>query len=471
MRARAAILLALVALVAGACGARLTEEQRAAGIGAGRGGQGIDNGDSLPGPDATGTALPSVGPTGGVLPTGGAVPPGVTPVQRCRPSAGGNKSTDTGVTSNQITVAVASDVSGVQSGLFKSTWQAMGALTAFVNSQGGICGRAMKPLFLDTRIDAGANRSAVLEACRKAFALVGSMSALDNGGAEEGQKCGIPDISAITVNGARTRATNNYPAYPVRDDLFMIGPEQYIKETEGPAVTQHAAMLWLNVGVSRQSALQRMNALKSIGYKFEYTAQLNVNEANYTPFVLEMEERGIQYVSFVGDYRTLVKLQDSMRQQKYFPKVRDWDSVAYSAGYLSLGGPSVENSLVFLNNALGLYKEEQATPEMTLYQSWLARLYPGAKADYFGLYAWSAGRLFVQTATAAGPELTRAKLFAEIKKVHEWTGFGLHAAHDTANKKATHCFLYVVVKNNKFVRLTPQSGGWDCRFPLIPAKA
>ncbi|MCA1833381.1 MAG: ABC transporter substrate-binding protein [Actinomycetota bacterium] len=468
---RTAAFLGAVALIATACGARLTAEQRAAGIGAGRGGNAVSaNPGEVPGAQPSGGVFPSVGPSGGVLPPGGAVPPGVTPVQRCEPSAGGNKATDVGVTPSQITVAVASDVSGVQSGLFKSTHQAMQALSAFVNSQGGICGRAMKPLLLDTRIDAGANRNAVLEACQKAFALVGSMSALDNGGAQAGQDCGIPDISAITVNAARTNATNNYPAYPVRNDKYMIGPEQYIKQTYGPAVYKHAAALWLNVAVSKNSMAQRINALESIGYHFDYRQQLNVSEPNYNPFVLDMKDLGIEYVNFVGDYRTLVKIQDAMRQQKWFPKVRDWDSVAYSSGYLSLGGPSVEGSLVFLNNALGIYGEEPSSPEMMLYRQWLARVQPGAKPDYFGLYAWSAGRLFAQAATSAGPDLTRKKVFEELKKIHQWTGFGLHAAHDTGLKTPTNCFLYAIVKNNKFSRLTPASG-WDCRFPLIPARA
>ena len=68
-----------------------------------------------------------------------------------------------------------------------------------VNNQGGIYGRAIKPLLLDSKADAVANQAAVTDACEKSFALIGSMSAFDNGGAEAGEKCGIPDVSAIAV--------------------------------------------------------------------------------------------------------------------------------------------------------------------------------------------------------------------------------------------------------------------------------
>jgi ABC-type branched-subunit amino acid transport system substrate-binding protein len=274
-------------------------------------------------------------------------------------------------------------------------------------------------------------------------------------------------MSAITVNGERTLATNNFPAYPVRPDYLSIGNFNLIKE-KYPSAVQHAAMLWLNVGVSKNTATQRVKTLSRHGYKFIYTAELSVSEANYTPFVLDMMDAGVEYVDFVGDYRTLVKLQDAMKQQKWFPQVRDWDSVAYSQGYLSLGGASVEGSLVFLNNAL--IEESANNPEMTLYKQWLARVSPGAKPDYFGLYAWSAGRLFAQVATSIGPDLTRKKMLAALAAVHSWDGYGLHAAHDTGRKMPTGCFLYVIVKNNKFVRWSPAGGGWDCnRGGLVPA--
>ena len=43
---------------------------------------------------------------------------------------------------------------------------------------------------------------------------------------------------------------------------------------------------------------------------------------------------------------------------------------------------------------------------MALYRAWLDQVKPGATPNYFGLYAWSAARLFVEQAVALGGKLT-----------------------------------------------------------------
>jgi ABC-type branched-subunit amino acid transport system substrate-binding protein len=457
MRSRIAI-LAIMTLLAASCGARLTPAQRAAGIGirAGNVSEPGVNPTTGPIPGQPGGPVPTVGPSG----TGGPIVPGGGPggpgAVACTSSG---KADDIGVTPNAITVAVASDVSGPQPGLFRSTWQAMGALVAYTNDQGGICGRRMaKPLYLDTQANSNANRAAVLDACQKAFALVGSMSAFDEGGAGVGASSSqckggpIPDLSAITVNGKRTLATNVYPAYPVRPDYFMIGTANFIKERY-PQVIKKAARLYLNAGVAKSNSQQRENAYTQVGFKFIYRAGINIPASGLNGIVNAMKKAGVEYVTYVGDYQTLVQLQTEMKNQQWFPTVRDWDSVAYSSQYLSTDPEAVEGSLVFVNTAL--LEEYQGNQEMQLYMQYLARTAPGAKPDYFGLYAWSAGRLFVKAAIAAGGQLTRKKLFEEIKKIHAWDAYGLHGSHDTGNKMPTGCFAYVQAKGGRFVRFAP----------------
>jgi ABC-type branched-subunit amino acid transport system substrate-binding protein len=443
-------------LVLGACGARLTSTQRLAGIGA-LGGGGTDTGSG--GGSGNGTAGGSGSGTGAGGPgTNAGGPGGGGGTTATLPPGGNGGATDIGVTGNQITLAVASDVTGVQAALFKSTWQAMFAAAAYVNSTGGIYGRGIKILPLDTKADSTANRAAVEDACSKSFALVGSMSAFDNGGAEAGQQCGIPDISAITVNGSRALATNVYPAYPIRPDKLAIGTANYIKDTYGPAVIQNAAMLYLNAGVTKANALQRVKGYQSVGFKFTYIQEVQVLEANYSPFVQDMKDKGIRYVSMVANYQSVIRLLKAMDQAGWFPTVRDWDSVAYAPAFPQAGSPT-DGSLVFLNT--NTVEEKASNPEMQLYIYWLNRVAPGAQPDYFGFYAWSAGRLFQKVATDAGAKLTRKALFEAIKKVHSWDDYGMHAAHDTGDKIMSPCFLYLEVKGGKFVRKHPSSG-FEC---------
>jgi ABC-type branched-subunit amino acid transport system substrate-binding protein len=452
-----------VALVGTACGARLTAEQRAAGIG------GLAQGGSTTGeavnpsanPSATGTfgpTSPGAGGTGST--TGGATGGGTAAAPACPSGKGG--ATDKGVTANEITLATVADVSGVQPGLFRSAWQAMSAFAAFANSSGGICGRQVKPLLLDSQADSTKDRAAVSQACDQAFAMVGSISAFDDGGASVGQSCGIPDISATNTNPSHADATNVYPAYPVSPHYLNSSWGLQIKQ-KYPAAIKKSAFITLNAGASIANGNQRIKGLTALGYNFVYTTQVQVLEANYSPYVQKMKEKGVQFVDMLSDYQSIVRLQKAMLQANWFPTVRVWDSVAYSPKYLSEGGQAVEGSLVFLNT--GLFEEANNNAEMQLYLQWLQRTSPGAQPDYFGIYAWSAGRLFQQVASQIGPDLTRKALLAGLQKTHKWDDHGLHTAHDIGAKREGNCTLYVQVKSGRFVRDFPSSG-WTCTGAL-----
>lgn len=450
---RTAAIISVLLLLSTACGARLTGAQKQAGIDT-LGGSGAASG---PGTTGGANAGPSGGSNGGgpggpiAGPNGLGGPNPVTSV----PPGGNGGATDRGVTPTTIRIATASDISGVQAGLFKSTHQAMQALTTMINYQGGLFGRRIQWDPIDTKADTVANQAAVKDACVNDFALVGSMSAFDNGGASTGEQCGIPDVTAIAVNPARQEASNVYAANPLSPHRFAIGTANWIKKTYGNSVIQNAAMLYLNAGVTKVNAQQRMEAYKTVGFKWTYVQEVQVLEANYSPFVQKMKERKIKYVNMVANYQSIQKLLNAMEQNEYYPQVRDWDSVAYSPYFPSIGKPA-EGSLVFLTTAMS--EEASTNPEMQLYEQWLSRVAPGAKPDYFGFYAWSAGRLFVKVHEMVGAKITRKKFFEEIRKIHSWNDNGMHATHDIGNKIMSPCLLYVEIKNGKFVRKAPASG-------------
>jgi ABC-type branched-subunit amino acid transport system substrate-binding protein len=200
--------------------------------------------------------------------------------------------------------------------------------------------------------------------------------------------------------------------------------------------------------------------MEKVGFEFPFRQPVQVVESNYTPYVLQMKQQGIKYVTMVSDYQSIVRLTKAMRQQGWYPDVMDWDSVVYSPKFLQQAEGSAENSLFFTNTAL--FEEASSNPEMQLYVQWLQRVAPGAQPDYFGLYSWSAGRLFAKVAEAVGPKLTRKAFLAELQKVHAWGGNGLHAEHDVGGKRASGCLMYGQVKGAKFVRLEPSGKGWFC---------
>jgi hypothetical protein len=187
-----------------------------------------------------------------------------------------------------------------------------------------------------------------------------------------------------------------------------------------------------------------------------------VLEANYSPFVQKMKDAGVQYVNMVANYQSIQKLLQAMEQNEFFPKVRDWDSVAYSPNFVKYNGrtfTAANGSLVFLTTVIS--EEASSNPELQLYMTWLNRVAPGAKPDFFGFYAWSAGRLFQKLATEIGPKLTRKALLAAVKNVHSWNGYGIHVAHNVGDKTISPCFLYLEIQNGTFRRVHPSSG-FEC---------
>ena len=465
-RLASTVVVALVLTFSAACGARLTEEQRQTGIASG-GGLGADaaGGGELAGSGSGDPAdIGGGGPGGGSsdVAAGSGGGPSGGPGSGV-PEGGNGGATDTGVTANEITLAAIADVTGPQPGLFKSAHQAMQALVAYANSEGGIFGRQLKVDLIDSQTTSGGNRAATIEACEKAFAMVGSMSAFDDGGVEPGEECGIPDLSAIPTNPTRALASNQFAAYPNGPDEYIIGPAKYIKQ-KYPEAAESAAFFWLNAAVTRSTAERRIAVYEDLGYNFKIKREVQVLEANYGPYVLEMRQEGIEYVSMVGDFQSISRFLKAMRQQNYFPTVREWDSVAYDPDFLDSAGPAAEDSRIYLNT--NLLEEINSNKEMQLYAGWLNRVAPGAEPDYFGLYAWSAGRMFVKAATDVGPKLTREKLMDVLNDLHSWDGYGLHAAHDIGRQIPSPCYLYVQVRNGRFARETPSSG-FDCNKGLV----
>ena len=480
MRGRTIAVLLALALLAAGCGSRLSDEQRlAATSGGGGGGIGAGSaGDASGGEfgDGTGATGEGGGPAaggggatggaggggatggGGGGQTGGAKPPAA-------PKEGNGGATDVGVTGTEIKISVLTDLTGPVPGIFKPTVDAVNAWANLINSQGGIFGRKIKVIPIDSKTSTADNRAGAQQACKDTFAIVGSMSAYDDGGAGPINECGIPDISATVVNRPRDQAKTTYPAFPNVADYYILGPKKSIAE-EDPGAVKKAAMLWLNAPVARFNATKNMDAAKSIGYEWVYTQQVEVVEPNYTRFVSEMKRLGVQYVSMVGDDNSTSRLLKAFNSQNYIPKYREFDSAIYNPEFPSKvkdAGPAAEG--VMVSNTSVPLEEAASNPEYKLYLSTLQRA-GGKPNGFFGLYAWSAARLFQEALQKIGPKITRQALIAYLQGVSSWDNHGMHAGHNIGGKKASPCFVMLHLQGGRFVRKFPAQG-FDCnRHPL-----
>ncbi|MDA8355873.1 MAG: ABC transporter substrate-binding protein [Actinomycetota bacterium] len=376
------------------------------------------------------------------------------------PAGGNGGATTVGVTGTQITIANIASISGVAPGLTQSAQQATEAFAAYVNSQGGIYGRTLKVEPFDDQNTSGQNYADAEQACTNAFAMVGNASGFDTGSAQAVSQCGIPDVAAENSTTQAGETADIYAASPGNAHYWPLGAAEYLKSKYPNAVT-HAAMIYLNVPATEEQAQHEMAAYKSVGFDYIYTASVTPTEPNYAPYVLQMQQKGVQYVTEYSTMSSAARLLEAMQQQNFQPQVVDWFSEEYTPQFIEQTQGESNGDLVLM--ATAAYEEAGSIPEMQTYLSWLNRVAPGAKHDIFGIFAWSAGLAFLQAAKAVGPHLTRAALLAQLAKIHTWTGDGLQPPENFGTKIPSKCFDYFHIEGSSFQRLYPSTPNtYDC---------
>lgn len=348
----------------------------------------------------------------------------------------------TGVTDSTVTIANVADISGPVPGIFTSAQQATRAFVAYFNATTSLCGRTLQVLTLDSRTDAGGDLVAYTKACDAAFAAVGSMSAFDIGGAAKAQECGLPDIRTAAVSDARNACRTCFGVQATDLHAFQNSVPDFLLQ-HYPAASRRAAMIYVNEAAAVQNARVMEQAGTRRGMTFVYESSFDVAEFNYAAYVQRMKDKGVRVVQFVGSSDQAVRLARAMQAASFKPDVFLLDPTAYDPMFVR-GGSAVDGAMVFVD--FTPLEEASTSAELRLYLQWLHQVSPDAVPSYFGMFAWSATRLFVQQATALGGQLTRANLVARMRQVHGWTDHGLHAPQDVGGKVNSNCWRFLQLR-------------------------
>ena len=357
-----------------------------------------------------------------------------------------------GITDDTITIGNASDISGPVPGLFESAQDATKAFVAYFNRSNpdGICGRTLVLKNYDSRTDDAADQRNHIDACENVFAMVGSMSAFDSGGAAVTEQCGLPDLRSAGVTGPRQRCATCFGAQStIAGEVNNVVADHVLKNF--PDAAQNAASLYINAGAAAENGQLQPKAMTKRGMRFTVVRGIEVSEFNYAPYVQQLKDEGVGYVQITGAIPQFVRLAQAMTQQGYDPDVFMIDPTAYEPGFLEQGGKDVEGVTIYMNFVP--FEEASTSPETKLYLDWLQATKPGATPDFFGVFSWSAARLFVETAAKLGGDLSRESLIAAIRKTDNWTANGLHAPQRVGPKSTGECFRLIQVKGGKFVPL------------------
>ena len=453
---------ALVALTLAACGSQLDPDTVAQVNGAAVGANGevvAGDGTTATGPDGSvpgatggdtgttttggGTTTSTGGSGGGTEGTGDNAATGSTKAGSCQ----GFKN-QTGITDKTIVIGNSSDISGPVPGLFEASQDAVKAYVAYFNATSDICGRKLELKAYDSRTDAAADQQNYTKACDETFAVVGSMSAFDSGGASVTQQCGLPDIRAAAVTADRQACTTCFGAQSTQADEFQNAVPDFVKKNH-PDAAAHAAMLYINAGAAAENAKTQVAAMENRGMNFEYVQGIDISEFNYSPYVQQMKDKGIKYVQMIASTAQFVRLAQAMQQQGFKPEVFMLDPTAYTTDFVKSGGDAVEGTTLFIN--FTPFEEAASNKELQLYLSWLQQVKPGAEPSFFGLFSWSAARLFVERAAALGGKLTRASLIEDLRKVDNWTANGMHSPQHVGSRHTGDCWRFIQLQHGRWV--------------------
>jgi ABC-type branched-subunit amino acid transport system substrate-binding protein len=254
----------------------------------------------------------------------------------------------------------------------------------------------------------------------------------------------------------RAACSTCFGVYSVRPNLIAdSGPKWLMKQY--PEATKHVGMLYINGGAAVVNSKSQAAAWEKMGWGMKYVQGIDVAEFNFAPYVQQLKEKGVKFVVYLGPYQNTVKLQQAMKQQGYKPDVFMQDPTIYDQRYVQQAGELAENVIVY--STIDLF-ENTSNKEVQLYLAWLQQVKPGAIPNFYGMFSWSATRLFVEKATALGGKLDRKTLVAELRKENDWTGNGAHASMRVGKAETPACQKIIQYKGGKWQQISP--GSWLC---------
>ncbi len=409
-----------------------------------------------------GGALLAVAPAGAASSASGTCTPALAP------TAAQNAAT-TGITAKSVTVGNVSIISGPVPSLFAGAPIGVKAYFDMINAEGGVNGRK---LLVDSKDDAFSgqqNMTETQEAINSDFALVGSFSLFDGYGcAALASDTAVPDVS-VTLDAGTNALPNDFSAQPLSGQE-TLGPVQYYKKHYPKDMTVGAIVS--DVASAKTQMAQQFAGMKSLGYKIAYVDDVNPLASDFTTDVINMKSKGVNAVDLTGiDWQDAAIFVENANTQNWHPGLIFSGGPVYADQFIShAGGPTATNGIQ-IGQVYALYLGEDANkvPAVKQFDTYVKKADPSWDPDLYTLFGWASAEMFVQALKAAGPHPTRGSVMAQLRKITSFNANGMFGGSDPAAKTLTPCFVVAGIKNGKFVRELPTSGGFDCNAKLYNA--
>jgi Periplasmic binding protein len=377
----------------------------------------------------------------------------------CGPGDGANKDdgSEVGVTADSITISGGDDAgySGAP-GLDHEATDAIKALVAKCNDLGGINGRTINYNYFDAGVfNIG---PAIQGACdANSFFLVGEAWSFDGNQEETRLACGLPAVPTFAVSAAFSNGKDVYQGSPNPADELGAGALA-MTATLFPDAVKKVGALAATFSATQEPRDKIVEAAPTYGWGFSETnLEYNpVGEADWTPFVKQVQAAGSTSVYFVGTCLPGFQLFDQAAKANGLDVPMFSGPNFYEANCAAANTDGTMDNL-YISTAFIPFEEADAN---TATQDYLD-LISAANGDVslLGAQATSSFLLWATAASACGDTLTRACTLANLADTHSWTGHGLHADGDPGGNHPPSCAIVLHLHGTKYERVAPEERG------------
>lgn len=386
-------------------------------------------------------------------------------------SSGGSGKRDTqGVTKTEVRVGGLAALTGPLGNQYAGIFDGVQAYFDMVNAAGGVNGRKLvltEKLDDSSSGDIDSQQAQALNERDKVFAVVGVATPNFGGGKYLGN------------NGVPTFGWNVNPEWSDGPSLF--GEKGSYLDFSGPGSgvpylvktklgLSRVAILAYTAVQSRDCATGFVKSFNKFGIDVVLKdTSLPFGVTSLTTDVKRMKDRHAQFVTTCMDPTGNTLLSSTLKQQHLNNVVQYWPN-GYDDDVLARYKDLMEN--VYFGASFVPFEDPQAAPGMQQFLSQLHAKFPDARPAEVRLAGWIDAALFVQGLKDIGPDVTRAKLVADINKMTHWTADGILPGIDWTqahrNNDTPDCQSYIQVRNGAF---TPVFTHPDTPFTCFPAHA
>ena len=211
-----------------------------------------------------------------------------------------------GITDTAIRVGVIADVEtgGIADGRSRSAWGGVAAWAEAVNLFGGLGGRQIEVVYIDTGLFN--HEAAIARACQgDIFAIVGSDALFDHEGLSQlgGEDCPVLDFPAVAHSPQRQGRAETFLSNPAPPAVAQVGPLQTLAETSPDGADAAAMILLDDLPTSVIRGEKEIEAALAQGYTTVLEPSIQLNSLLCAPQELydQMTEQGARSLLWPTD--------------------------------------------------------------------------------------------------------------------------------------------------------------------------